>query len=62
MQVRFFIDGPDGLVSFGIEQAETPLPWGLDSDGPSITYGHYFNAIANFLSQGEWQPLMTALS
>jgi hypothetical protein len=62
MQVRFFINSPDGLVSCSAEHAGVPLPWGLDSEGPSIKYGPYFNAIANFLAQGEYQPLRVALS
>jgi len=62
MQVRFFINSPDGLVSFGAEHAGAPLPWGLDSEGPFITYGPYFNAIVNFLVQGDCQPLRIALS
>ena len=62
MQVRFFVKSPDGLVAFSAEHAGTPLPWGLDSEGPSITYGPYFNAIANFLVQADAQPLQIALS
>jgi hypothetical protein len=62
MQVRFYVNSPDGLVAFSAEHAGTPLPWGLDSEGPSITYGPHFNAIANFLVQGGAQPLEIALS
>jgi hypothetical protein len=62
MQVRFYVNSPDGLIAFKAEHAGTPLPWGLDSEGPSMTYGPYFNAIASFLVQGDDRPLEIALS
>jgi hypothetical protein len=61
MKVRFFIDGPDGLISFDAEHTKIPLPWGLDPGGAAITYGPYFTAIADFLSGSDWQALLTAL-
>jgi hypothetical protein len=60
--VRLFINGPDGLVVFGSEYDRLPLPWGLDSEGPVLTYGPYLDAVAGFLCQDHGQPLRVALS
>jgi hypothetical protein len=60
--IRIFIDSPDGLLAFGRQYAGVPLPWGLDAEGPAVTYGTYFEALTNFLSPNGYQPLCTALS
>jgi hypothetical protein len=60
--VRIFIDSPDGLLAFGRQYAGMPLPWGLDAEGPAVTYGTYFEALTSFLSPNSYQPLCTALS
>ena len=59
--IRIFIDSPDGLLAFGREYAGMPLPWGLDAEGPAVTYGTYFDALTSFLSPNGYQPLCTAL-
>lgn len=60
--IRLYINGPDGLVAFNTKHDRLPLPWGLDSDGPSLTYGPYLNAVAAFLCRDDGQPLRMALS
>jgi hypothetical protein len=60
--VRIYINSPEGLVAFGPEHAGVPLPWGLDAEGPALTYGPYFDALTTFLMQNDGQLLRTALS
>ncbi len=60
--IRLFINGPEGLVAFTTKHETLPLPWGLDSDGPALTYGPYFKALAGFLCRDDAQPLRMALS
>ena len=62
LPVRIFIDSPDGLLAFGRHYAGMPLPWGLDAEGPAVSYGTYFEALTGFLSSNGYQPLRTALS
>ena len=59
--VRTYINSPHGLVALGPEHALLPLPWGLDGEGPALTYGPYFDALLSFLSQRDYQPLRAAL-
>jgi hypothetical protein len=59
---RLFINSPDGLVAFTPEYDGLPLPWGLDREGPVLTYGPYLHAVAGFLCQQDGQALRMALS
>jgi hypothetical protein len=60
--IQLSINGPDGLVAFTTKHETLPLPRGLDSEGPVLTYGPYLRAVGDFLCQGDPQPLRMALS
>lgn len=60
--VRIYLDSPGGWVAFDSEQAGLPLPWGLNPEGPMVTYGSYFEALVRLLDQDRYRPLRSALS
>jgi len=62
LPVKKWINRPDGLVTLGPEHALLPLPWGLDDEGPTLTYGPYLDALLSFLGQSDFRRLRAALS
>ena len=59
--VELMIDTPRGPVPLTPERGALPLPRGLETEGPLLTYGPYLNALSGFLIEDSCRMLTAAL-